>query len=118
MEIVAPVITAILGFLGGLTTPWVRHKIRAAGELQAARRSKINEWRAAIERANFNDYRALGEFATSSTYSSLRQRMQPAIIDKFEKGRTFYIGGGRGDDVRKHMLLDEVARLEREWKLL
>lgn len=118
MEIVAPVITAILGFLGGLIAPWVRHKVRAAAELQAARRSQIEEWRAAIERANFNDEQTLEEFSSASTYSSLRQRMRSSVIEKFEKDRTIYIGGSRGNDVRRHMLLDEVARLEREWKLL
>ncbi|MCK0754394.1 hypothetical protein [Chromohalobacter japonicus] len=118
MELVAPVITAILGFLGGLITPLVRHKVRAAEELQAARRSKIEEWRVAIEEADFNDEQALKVFANTSIYSSLRQRMRSSVIEEFEQDRTIYVGGGRGNDVRRHMLLDEVARLEREWKLL
>jgi len=115
---VAPIVTAIFGFLGWLITPWVKHKIQAAKELKGARKSQISEWRAAIENANFNDERALEKFAITSTYSSLRQRMRPSVVEKFEKDRTIYIGGGRGNDVRRHMLLDEVARLEREWKLL
>jgi hypothetical protein len=43
--------------------------------------------------------------------------MAKDVIDKFEAPRTVYVGGGRGDDVRKQMLLDEVARLEEKWGL-
>ena len=112
------IITAIFGFLGGLATPWVRHRVRAAADLHAARRSQIDAWRTAVERVNFNDERDRKRFTSSNAYSSLRQRMQPSVIERFEKDRTIYVGGGRGDDVRRHILLDEISRLEKEWKLL
>lgn len=82
------------------------------------RRKLIDSWRSAIskEKHDFIDYRS--KFLSSATYSSLRHHLSPEIVRMIEAPRTFYVGGARGDNIRQYTLLDEVARLEREWGLL
>jgi hypothetical protein len=43
--------------------------------------------------------------------------MNKEVIARFEAKYTVYASGGRGDDVHKQMLLDEVSRLEKKWGL-
>ena len=117
-ELLTPIITAVLGFLGGLVTPWIRWLVEAKRNRDSSRRRMISDWRAAIDTADFYDERNQSTFGSSAIYSSLRAHMRPSVISKFEEPRTMYVGGGRGEDVRKQMLFDEVARLEKGWKLL
>lgn len=48
----------------------------------------------------------------------MRPHLLPEVVAKVERPRTAYVGGGRGDDVRKYTLLDDIARVEKEWGLL
>lgn len=114
MEFVVPLVTAVLGFLGGLITPWGRSRMTEHESRAEYRRQQVKAWRVAI-----SDYEVWNNgFGSTPEYSALRSHMRPEVIAKFEAPRTFYVGGGRGDDVRKHMLLDEVARIEKQWKLV
>ncbi|RJF92661.1 hypothetical protein [Noviherbaspirillum saxi] len=114
MEIAVPRITAVLGFIGGLITPWVKSRVAEREQRNEYRRKQLKAWRDAI-----SDYEVWNNgFGSTPEYSSLRAHMLPDIIVKFEAPRTMYVAGGRGEDVRKHMLLDEVARIEKEWSLL
>jgi len=87
-------------------------------ELRANRRELIKSWRVAIEGEKFDfiDYRST--FLSSALYSSMRLHLSPEVVKKIEAPRTFYVGGARGDFVRKYMLLDEVARIENLWGLV
>ncbi len=82
------------------------------------RRKLVDSWRSAIsnEKYDFIDYRS--KFLSSATYSSLRPHLSLEVVRIIETPCTFYVGGVRGDNVRQYTLLDEVARLEREWGLL
>jgi len=111
-------VTAVIGFLSGLIVPWIRWRIERKRELLAHRRRLITLWRTTIGGHNFNSPEERSDFGSSTAYSSLRPLMRPEIVEKFEAARTFYVGGGRGEDVRTQMLLDEVARIERMWDLI
>jgi hypothetical protein len=107
---------AIIGFVSGLFTPWIKWAIEKRSKKRDYRESLIKKWREEIEKFQFDN----GEtyFGDTEAYSSLSPHMRKDVIEAFEKQRTFYVGGGRGESVRKQMLLDEVARLEKEWGLI
>ncbi|MDT8421974.1 MAG: hypothetical protein RQ754_16220 [Desulfuromonadales bacterium] len=118
MEYLVPLVTAVLGFIAGLVTPWVKDRVEVRQERRASRRARIDDWRKAVSEFDFQNPAFVKTFTTSPEYSALRQYMQATAIEKVEKDRVIYVGGGRGDDVRKHVLLDEISRLEKEWGLL
>ena len=118
MEFLVPSLTAVLGLIAGLLLPWAKYRVRVCSELRTARREKIADWRKAVSEVDFQNSEFVKAFTTSSEYSALRLYMQTSSIEKVEKDRVIYVGGGRGDDVRKHVLLDEISRLEKEWGLL
>ena len=108
-EIVIGLVVAVLGFVGGLVTPWVRWEMNKRRLERAEKARLIREWRAAIDIFDFQNE----NIGDSAWYSSLRAHLKKEIITKVEAPRTVYVGGGRGDLVLKHMLLDEVASLEK-----
>lgn len=114
MEIVVPFVTAVLGFLGGLLAPWVKSRVAESERRAEYRRRQVKAWRDAI--LDFEVWN--NGFGSTPEYSSLRPHMHPEVVAKFEAPRTIYVGGGRGEDVRKHMLLDEITRIEKEWNLI
>ena len=93
-------------------------KLNATPELTASRLNQIAEWRrvVAAEKYDFVDCRS--KFLSSGVYSSLRPHLLPEVINMIEAPRTFYVGGARGDNVRQYTLLDEIARIERQWGLI
>ncbi|KPP97835.1 hypothetical protein [Marinobacter sp. HL-58] len=107
--VIVGLVTAVLGFLGGLLTPWVRWQIDKKRAVRQEKAAHISEWRKVIDQFDFDNER----FGDTAWYSALRTHMQPEIIKKVEAARTVYVCGGRGDSVIKQMLLDEVARLEK-----
>jgi len=113
-KIVIGVASAVVGFLSGLLTPWIKWQIEKRRDKQQYRRELIQSWRNAIERHNdFNS--AENSFGDTDAYASLRPHMSEEVVKEFESPRTVHVGGGRGESVRKHMLLDEVARIESKW---
>lgn len=108
-KVIVGLVTAMLGFLGGLSTPWVLWQIEKKRAVRQEKAAHIAKWRKAIEQCDVDNE----PFGDTAWYSALRAHMKPEVIEKVEAQRTFYVGGGRGDCVVKHMLLDEVARLEK-----
>ena len=107
----------ILGFFSGLFLPWVKWAIEKRQKRYEYRKELITTWKQKVETANFDSPEGQSNFGNSSAYSSLRSHMAEEVVVKFEQERTVYAAGGRGGDVRKQMLLDEVARLEKKWGL-
>lgn len=79
--------------------------------IRQRRMELITEWRNGIENTEEVD------FGDKAWYSSLRQYMKKEVIEMLERPRTFIVPGGRGKSPRKEILLDEVARIEKEWGL-
>ena len=105
---------AIIGFISGLLAPWIKWQIEKRQERDRYRRELVKCWRNAINVWN-PDTEVFGDTAE---YASLRGHMCHEIVKKFEAPRTLYMAGGRGESVLKHFLLDEVTRIEKEWKLV
>lgn len=83
--------------------------------LQDQRRKRISEWRFAILDFNFD---GSGGFSGTDTYAQMKPHLQSEVVETFEKQRMFVVGNGARGDWYKYALLDEVARIEREWGLL
>ncbi|MGO4478987.1 hypothetical protein AB4Z32_22315 [Massilia sp. 2TAF26] len=113
-KIVVPLATAVLGFLSGLAAPWIKSRVDEATERRTHRRSLIAAWRAKLAEVD----EVPPNFGDTHEYASLRAHMQTEVVKKFEAPRTVYFPGGRGMDVRKQMLVDEIARIEKAWGLL
>jgi hypothetical protein len=95
------------------------HSSASSDELRQSRLVRIRTWRETIEALGpgFRDETKLKKFLSSLEYSTLRPNLSADVREKVERQRTAYVGGARGDDVRKYLLLDDVARIEREWGL-
>jgi hypothetical protein len=113
-KIVVPLATAVLGFFGGLATPWVKARYDAIAEKRTYQKGLIAAWRAKLA----ENPQLPKHFGDTHEYASLRAHMKPEVVKRFEAPRTLYVPGGRGLDVRKQMLLDEIARIEKDWQLL
>ncbi len=113
-KIIIALVGAVIGFLSGLLAPWIKWEIEKRRELQKYRREMIKQWRTSIETFDFDS----GSFGDTAVYSSLRPHMRGEIIHEFESPLIFIAAGSRGKSVNKHLLLDEVARIEKEWRLL
>lgn len=116
MEKIIIGIASALG-LSGLLTLWAKWQIEKRRDRQQYRRELIQTWRDAIER--HDDFTSEeNSFGDTDAYASLRPHMSEEVIKKFEAPRTVYVSGGRGESVKKQMLLDEIARIESNWGLV
>lgn len=116
--VIISAITAILGFISGLFTPWVKWWIAKRQLQHEYRKQMVRRWRIAVKAEAHDFIDARSSFLSTEVYSTLRLHIDPKIRNEIEQQRTFYVGGARGDAVRKNMLLDEIARLEKKWKLI
>lgn len=113
-KIIIGVVGAIIGLISGLATPWVKSYFDRKTELIAYRTALIRSWRTEIDK----EIELPLNFGDSSVYAALRAHMNILVIKQFEAPRTVYVSGGRGTNVRKQMLTDEISRIEKDWKLV
>lgn len=109
--------TAVFGFAGGLLLPWVRWFVEKRRERLSYRRSQVAVWREALAQQEFELTDSRSDFLGSAAYSSLRVQLSDKTRAEVENSRVFHSEGSRGPH-RKNMLLDEVARIEKEWGLV
>jgi hypothetical protein len=76
----------------------------------------IKEWRTFIEQFDFANH----NFGNTTIYASMRPHMREETIKKLEAKRTYYACSdtGRGADLFKQWLSDEVSAIERKWGLI
>jgi hypothetical protein len=110
--IVPAVCGLIAGALGSLIAPWVQWGIEQRREKLKYRRNLVEKWRNYIEN-NFDK----GKINDSVLYSELRPHLSKASRDAVE-GSTLTIRSGRGGNVVKSLLLDDIKRIEKEWDLI
>jgi len=86
-------------------------------ELKAGQRQKrIEDWRSAISDHEFGGY---PRFASTVAYSQMKPYLRPEVVEMLEAPRTFHVGNeARGETAYRYTLLDEVARIEKEWGLI
>lgn len=116
-ETIIGLVSAGVGFASGLLVPWIKWDVEKRQRKCDYRKELISNWKTTLEATEFNTPEGQSGFGSSPAYSSLRSHMNKEVIEKFEAKYTVYISGGRGDDVKKQMLLDEVSRLEKKWGL-
>lgn len=102
----------LAGLLAGTSNALIAHLLSQRKDRTAYRRARIEEWRENVHRW---DWSVLAELPA---YSEMRQHMRPKVIKDVENPRLVIVPGGRGGDPIKHMLLDEIARIEQQWGLI
>lgn len=84
--------------------------------LEGRRRKRIEHWRSVIRSFDFS---YIGTFGHTETYAEMKPYLRPEVIQMLEEPRTTHVGNpARGQHAHKYTLLDEVARIEREWDLI
>lgn len=102
----------VAGILTGLTKSLADHWIGQRKDRTTYRRSKLEEWRTVVHCTEWS------ELGDTPAYAEMRQYIAQKVISDIEHPRTVIFTSGRGNDARKQMLLDELARIERIWKLI
>jgi len=80
-------------------------------------RERLAEWYAAVRREDFKRQ----QFATSEAYATLKHHLPEALQQELDQSRDPYIvfvPSGTGIDPIQTRLLEEIARVEREWGLI
>lgn len=101
----------------GLGLTYARETLSAESQSSKTeyRADRIRYWRQAIEAFDFANER----FGDAVWYSEVRPHLKPSIVKKIEAPRTFIVPSeGRGEFAIKHILLDEISRLEINWGLI
>jgi hypothetical protein len=108
------VIPPLLGAFGGLTTAWALWGAEKRRMRVQRKQQLIHAWRTELLPA-LRDEISRTEFLNHPTYSSLRPHLSAEFIKRLETGSsTVNIGGGP----LRLLFIDEIARIEREWKLI
>ena len=113
------IIAAICGLAGGivgsLIAPWVQWGVERRRQRQAKRRELIRSGRSLlstdIDKKTFRE---------TEVYSQLRPHLYQAVIDAIEKdgSKENAQENEDGPEDFKSPLLDDIARIEREWILI
>jgi hypothetical protein len=85
-------------------------------EIDNYRAKLIKKWRIFIEQFDFENH----NFGNTTIYASMRPHMNEDIIKKLEAKRTFYVSSnmGRGSNLFKQWISDEVSAIEHKWGLI
>ncbi len=123
MEIfVTKVLPAILifvaGVIGGLVMPWVKWEIEKRREKRKRRQELVDSWRRYVE-----DEFEWDSFRNTAMFSQMKPYLPEKVIkelDPVEEGETPTIHGKSviGEDTLTKRLLDEIAAVEKRWKLI
>jgi hypothetical protein len=108
--LLATILGFIAGVIGSLVAPWVHWGIEKRRQKMNYRRQLIKEWR---EEIDFD----VADFPNKARYSSLRPHLSKETIDAIE-GNEITIRMGRKGDVIKGLLLDDIAKIEKQWDLI
>lgn len=116
------VISAVAGLLSGsiasLAAPWANWGVEKKRMRRQRRQEVIKVWREQIMSDSFS----LVDFLESSAYIELRPFIREEVRERVERGpHATVIQNKRGRRKiwqGREELLDEVARLERKWKML
>lgn len=115
--LIASIVGVISGAIGSLVAPWVHWGIEKKRTKLLTRKAIIDECKRQID---IDGYK---EFVSKPCYASIRPFLEKEIIEKVEKGDDHIVvvmGSGRtgGANNFRPILLDEIARIEKEWGLI
>ena len=106
--IISAVTGLIAGTIGSLFAPWVQWAVEKKRRRFEARSKMLVEARAKVEAVDFGP-----GFLESGEYARLRPYLSDKSVEVIEWRRPLEARDGD----RKKLLLDEIAKLEREWEL-
>lgn len=112
--IIAAVTGLVAGAIGSLVAPWVQWAIETRRSKLSYRRELIARWREAIERHNHEE----SDFTDTAAYSAIRSHMDQELARSLERGTVCSTRRGGHGNGRKYVLMDEIARIERDWDLV
>lgn len=117
-KVVIPAVTGVVaGAIGSLFAPWANWGVEKKRLRLQARRSMVDGWRRLLSDRELDQ----GKFAGSVEYSSLRPHLSPKLVQDIENGRWVIVNNPTresGENPFVPRLLDEIARIEKDWKLL
>jgi len=104
----------IAGIIGSLIAPWVHWGIEKRKTRQAKRREMISSGRMLlstdIDKKTFRETEA---------YSKIRPHLQKHVVDEMEDKHTESVEGNATEPSRfKQNILEDIARIEKEWVLI
>lgn len=102
----------LMGAVAGFATARVKWSIEKEKMRVEARRNQIQKWRESIHK-EFEEI----DFADTVTYSEMRPHLSPATLNSIEGG-SILIRDGRGGNLIKSLVLDDLAALEKKWELI
>ena len=112
-QVVIPAISGLLsGTIASLVAPWINWRIEQHREKLAYRRAMIRRWRDFLA----TDFEQL-EFGGSAIYSEMRPHLSKASRDAIEDA-TITVRMGRGGNIIHSLVLDDIARLGKDWNLV
>jgi len=110
--VIAAIVGAVVGGLVTLLGQWIHGRIKQKREKLAYKRDMIRRWREFLDR-NFDQT----EFSGTAIYSELRPHLSTDTLQSIESNR-IALRVGRGGNVIRSLVLDDIARLEKEWDLI
>jgi hypothetical protein len=112
------VVPPILGGAAGLFSPWAAWEIEKRRQKLDRRRQLVTGWRLELIpmfQDRQRDWRDIREAITTSPYyASLRPHLSAKAIEMVQAERIFYVG----EDVFLRLFINEIGRIESEWKLV
>ena len=107
----------MLGFLAGIAgslfAPWINWGIEKRRRKHDNRKELIRRARKFIASSEWDQL----EFGSTVTYSEIRPHLSKSTIDSIE-GRTITIREGRGGNIIKSQVLDDLSDKEKEWGII
>lgn len=117
VEYLVPAITGLVaGLAGSLIAPWIHWGIEKRRLLLESRRTLIRSIRGEMSPPVPTRER----FREKPIYSQIRPHLSPRTIEIIESEMVYVQMGGRGQGANNyaHLVLDDMLKLERSWKLL
>jgi hypothetical protein len=118
--IIAAAIGLVSGALGSLIAPWVHWGIEKRRQVLCRWQRIIDDCRAALDNPAFSVF----AFRETPAYAAIREHLNEEARSQTElaSGTRVYcvaIGSGRGEgNFHRTKLANEVARIEKQWKLV
>lgn len=114
--IISGVVGLLSGAVGSLVAPWIHWGIEKRRDKRAHRRELINSWRVVLQSKAF-DRRAILE---CPTYGILREELTEDARKQIERSSSNLILDNDSpiSNPDKRVLLNEIARIEKKWRLV
>jgi len=112
------IVPPILGGVAGFFSPWASWEIEKRRQKLARRRELITGWRMhllpMLGTGQIDWHAVKGNIFASPYYASLRPHISAELLKQLRAERTVYVGG----DFPRTSFIEEIGRIEKQWKLV